>query len=276
MSYSASEIALGLALAFAVTAIVTKFVLGKPKKIPTALDSKTYQRFLLVNKTSISHNTRLFRFALQTPETVLGLPIGQHISLKATIDEKEVMRSYTPVSSDDNRGYFELIIKVYEKGVMSQYVDHLVPGVDSIEVRGPKGAFLYQPNIHKKIGMLCGGTGVTPMLQVIRAILKNKLDTTQVSLIFANVNDEDILLRDELDRLVHQHPNFHLYYVLNNPPQNWSGGVGFISQDMIQNHLPPPTDENIKVIMCGPPMMNKAMQGHLQALGYQTEQLFQF
>jgi len=282
---SYSEFAIGAAITLGVAAALATFFLrkksdgkdqGQGSGPRTALDPKEYQHFKLVEKKIISHNTRLFRFALPNPTDILGLPIGQHISLKAVIDGKDVMRSYTPVSSDDDRGYFELIIKVYEKGVMSRYVDELKPGEDSIEVRGPKGAFLYSSNMHRKIGMLAGGTGITPMLQVIRAILKNKEDHTEVSLIFANVNSDDILLQEDLDQLVSKHPNFKLYYVLNNPPEGWTGGVGFISQEMIQSHLPPPSEENVRVVMCGPPMMNKAMQGHLQALGYSPDQVFQF
>jgi len=53
-----------------------------------------------------------YRFALPHPSDVLGLPIGQHISVSAEINGKEIMRSYTPTSSDDDLGHFDLLIKV--------------------------------------------------------------------------------------------------------------------------------------------------------------------
>jgi len=53
-----------------------------------------------------------YRFALPHPNDVLGLPIGQHISVSAEINGKEIMRSYTPTSSDDDLGHFDLLIKV--------------------------------------------------------------------------------------------------------------------------------------------------------------------
>lgn len=53
-----------------------------------------------------------YRFALPSPEATLGLPIGQHISVQAEIGGKNVMRSYTPTSSDDDKGHFDLLIKV--------------------------------------------------------------------------------------------------------------------------------------------------------------------
>ena len=67
--------------------------------------------------------------------------------------------------------------------------------------------------------MLAGGTGVTPMFQVVNAILRDPLDKTELSLIFANVTEEDILLRKDLDTLAAVHPNFSVYYVLNKPSE---------------------------------------------------------
>lgn len=108
--------------------------------------------------------------------------------------------------------------------------------------------------------MIAGGTGITPMLQIIRAALKNSLDRTKLSLIYANVSSEDILLKKELDELASQHSHrFKVYYVLNNPPEGWKGGVGFVTKDQIVDHLPP-TDHNIKILMCGPPPMMNAMK----------------
>jgi cytochrome-b5 reductase len=60
--------------------------------------------------------------------------------LSATINEKPVSRAYTPVSSDDDVGYFELVVKVYPTGTMTKYLDSLNLG-DSILVCGPKVSF---------------------------------------------------------------------------------------------------------------------------------------
>ncbi|KAJ1677787.1 NADH-cytochrome b5 reductase [Spiromyces aspiralis] len=182
------------------------------------------------------------------------------------IDGKEVSRSYTPISLDDDKGYFELLIKSYPNGVLSKHFDSLKIG-DSIKVRGPKGNFKYVPNTIRHIGMIAGGSGLTPMYQIILSILRNSNDKTKLDLIYANVNEEDILLRSELDRLAKLHSNFNVYYVLNNPPEDWEGGDGFVSEDMIAEHMPMPAPD-IKVLICGPPPMVKAMESHLVNLGY--------
>ncbi|EAL64774.1 NADH-cytochrome b5 reductase [Dictyostelium discoideum AX4] len=246
----------------------------KGKQVEKALDPQEYRKFQLKEKFIVNHNTRIFRFALPNEDDILGLPIGQHISLRAVVGGKEVYRPYTPISSDEERGYFDLLIKVYEKGAMSGYVDNMFIG-DSIEVKGPKGKFNYQPNMRKSIGMLAGGTGITPMLQVIKAILKNPSDKTEISLVFGNITEEDILLKKELDELAEKHPQFKVYYVLNNPPKGWTQGVGFVSKEIIESRLPSPSDQTM-VIMCGPPMMNKAMTGHLETIGFNESNIFTF
>lgn len=105
----------------------------------------------------------------------------------------------------------------------------------TLKVRGPKGAMVYTPNMVRSFGMIAGGTGITPMLQIIRAVIRGRPtgDKTQIDLIFANVNQEDILLKEDLDQLAKQDSGFRVHYVLNNPPEKWEGGVGFVTPEMI-------------------------------------------
>ncbi|KAI9320852.1 hypothetical protein BX666DRAFT_2017853 [Dichotomocladium elegans] len=231
------------------------------------LDPKLYKNFKLVEKIVITHNTAIYRFALPHKDDILGLPIGQHISVMAEINGKEISRSYTPTSSDEDLGHFDLLIKSYPTGNISKLFGELQLG-DSVAVRGPKGNFNYTPNMVRAIGMIAGGTGITPMLQIIRAICRNPQDKTKVDLIFANVNVDDILLKQELDELAAKHANFNVYYVLNNPPEGWTGGVGFVTPDMIRKYCPAPA-KDIKILLCGPPPMIKAMTTATVELGYE-------
>lgn len=172
-----------------------------------------------------------------------GLPIGQHINVLAKINDDLVIRSYTPVSSDDDHGYVDLVVKVYFKnthprfpdgGKMSQYLESLKIG-NTITIRGPAGRLTYQGNgkfsIKKlrnepaqvvtagKVNMIAGGTGITPMLQLIRHVLKTKDDQTELSLLFANQSEKDILVRKELEEAAEAHPKqFKLWYTVDSPP----------------------------------------------------------
>lgn len=106
--------------------------------------------------------------------------------------------------------------------------------------------------------------------QIIKAALSNPLDTTQLSLIYANVQECDILLKKDLDELAAAHPlRFKVYYVLNTPPAGWTGGVGFVTKDMIMQHLPAPKGSENKMCLCGPPPMLAAMKNHLAEIGWE-------
>lgn len=67
----------------------------------------------LIEREDISHDTRRFRFGLPSDQHILGLPVGQHIYLSAQVNGQLVIRPYTPVSSDDDKGYIDLVVKVY-------------------------------------------------------------------------------------------------------------------------------------------------------------------
>ncbi|KAI9723310.1 MAG: NADH-cytochrome b5 reductase [Candelaria pacifica] len=238
------------------------------------LKPNEYQNFELQEKTIISHNVAIYRFKLPNPTDILGLPIGQHISVAATIagQPKEVVRSYTPISSDENPGHFDLLLKSYPTGNISKHVATLKIG-QTLKVKGPKGAMVYTPNMVRHFGMIAGGTGITPMLQIIRAIIRGRsrnggIDKTQIDLIFANVDFGDILLREDLDALAAEDPDFRVHYVLNNPPEKWTGGMGFVTAEIIKQYFPAPA-KDIKILICGPPPMVSAMKKATDSLGYE-------
>ncbi|KAL7093097.1 hypothetical protein ACP275_11G022000 [Erythranthe tilingii] len=257
-------------------AVGAAYILLSSKKPKVCLDSENFKEFKLVKKTQLSHNVAEFKFALPTSNSVLGLPIGQHISCRGKDSQgEEVVKPYTPTTLDSDVGYFELVIKMYPQGRMSHHFREMREG-DYMAVKGPKGRFKYQPGQVRAFGMLAGGSGITPMFQVTRAILENTSDQTKVHLIYANVTIDDILLKDQLDNLAKNYPDrFKIYYVLNQPPEVWNGGVGFVSKEMIQANCPAPASD-IQILRCGPPPMNKAMAGLLEALGYSSEMQFQF
>merc|ERR1712098_403592 len=107
----------------------------------------------------------------------------------------EVVRYYTPTTPHHHKGHFDLVIKVYPQGKMSQYIDKLAIG-DSILVSGPKGLHVYKRNQSKHLGLIAGGTGITPCYQLIQQILDDPEDHTQVSLLYGNLTEDDIIIRD--------------------------------------------------------------------------------
>merc|ERR1711920_303071 len=118
-------------------------------------------------------------------------------------------------------------------GKSSLFLDSKSVG-DEIEIMGPVGGNEYLGNgtfklpgrtaTVKNIGMMAGGTGLTPMLQVAQAVLRDPTDTSNLSLIYANKTADDILCRDLLDDLVAQsYGRFNVTYTLDFPPMGWKG-----------------------------------------------------
>ena len=127
-----------------VVPLLFKFIIG-PKTKPV-LDPKRndFQSFPLVEKTILTHNTSMYKFGLPHADDVLGLPIGQHIVIKANINGKDITRSYTPTSLDgDTKGNFELLVKSYPTGNVSKMIGELKIG-DSIQIKGPRGNYHYE------------------------------------------------------------------------------------------------------------------------------------
>ncbi|XP_008794525.2 nitrate reductase [NADH]-like [Phoenix dactylifera] len=245
----------------------------------------------LVSKTTISRDVRLFRFALPSSDQVLGLPIGKHIFLCATIDGKLCMRPYTPTSPVDEVGHFELLIKIYFKGenpkfpnggLMSQHLESLPMG-SILDIKGPLGHIEYagrghflingKPRFAARLAMIAGGTGITPVYQVIQAVLRDQPeDRTEMHLVYANRTEDDILLRDELDGWAREHPDqLKVWYVVGEAKRNeeWRYSTGFVTESILREHIPMGGSEDTLALACGPPpMIQFAVLPSLEKMNY--------
>ncbi|KAI4723108.1 hypothetical protein E4T48_00799 [Aureobasidium sp. EXF-10727] len=163
-----------------------------------AIAPAEYCKFKLSSKTELSKGIWKFVFALPTSTSVLGLPIGQHIAIRGYVDEHTVIRSYTPISNNRDLGRLELMIRIYPNGQLGKYLTKIQVG-DEVEIWGPKGSMRYRKGMSKRLGMVGGGTGITPLYQVIRAICEDKTDDTEISLVYANRSEPDIMMRQQLE-----------------------------------------------------------------------------
>ncbi|KAK4493367.1 hypothetical protein RD792_017737 [Penstemon davidsonii] len=246
----------------------------------------------LIAKTSLSPDVRLFRYALPNEDMVLGLPVGKHIFICATIDEKLCMRAYTPSSSVDTVGYFELVVKIYFKGVhprfpngglMTQHLDSMELG-SYVDVKGPLGHIEYKgkghftvhgkPKFAKKLAMIAGGSGITPIYQVMQAILKDPEDETEMYVVYANRTEDDILLRDELDGWAETYPNrVKVWYVVQESvKEDWKFSVGFVTESVLREHIPTSSGDTLALACGPPPMLQFAVNPNLEKMGYDLKE----
>jgi NAD(P)H-flavin reductase len=134
------------------------------------------------------------------------------------------------------------------------------------------------PHHVTKFNMVAGGTGITPCYQVIDEILRSPSDTTQISLIFACNDVNDLLCRSTLDRWAKEHPDrFAVTYILASPTEStWQGPRGFVNLELFKDKFFPPNDD-VFILMCGPPiMLERACYPNFEKLGFDTERMFGF
>jgi len=220
----------------------------------------------------------------------------------------EIQRPYTPITGDWTVGYADIVVKIYrpgkvkmsdgavhewvDGGKMGIYLDAKKPG-DWIEVRGPVGIKEYlgrgewklpgQPSVRAShVGMLAGGAGITPILQILNASLRDPKDLTRFTLLYANKCDADVQFRDALAEMVERGlGRIQVHLTLDFPPTGWENKKsaipqhsGLISETMITEIFPPPSDEVLFVICGPPPMVEYAAKRPLEKLGYQRLAVF--
>lgn len=134
---------------------------------------------------------------------------------------------------------------------------------------GPNAGGHWVDGMAKKVGFVAGGTGITPMISIIRWILAQSLGV-ELFLVFGNKTEADIIFRDEWEGNVREHATFHCYHVLEQPPAGWSQGTGRITEEILRRQLPPPGPDTV-IFLCGPSLMVDALETTLKGIGY-TEQ----
>ena len=225
------------------------------------LEPKRWKKTRLVSKKLLSPDSRMFRFALSHEDQLLGLPVGQHVYVrvkktnKTTKEVEIVQRAYTPYSGDTQRGFLDILIKVYfpsqpaagadpaaafTGGKMTMLLEEMPIDVESddytVELKGPVGHFTYlggqqvmwkpakRSRKIRKLAMIAGGSGITPIWATLKAIADECLarpahersEHIQIWVVYGNRTEEDILARQEIDELAQSlEGNLKVWHVLS-------------------------------------------------------------
>eukprot|EP00401_Gymnodinium_catenatum_P018099 CAMPEP_0117534468 /NCGR_PEP_ID=MMETSP0784-20121206/40427_1 /TAXON_ID=39447 /ORGANISM="" /LENGTH=274 /DNA_ID=CAMNT_0005330949 /DNA_START=560 /DNA_END=1384 /DNA_ORIENTATION=- len=249
-----------------------------------------WSKATLVERAQQTHDTYLLTFGLADESKPLGL--STCACLLAKIDGPDgsdpIVRPYTPVSTNALIGKFQLFIKVYEGGKLTTHMQDMPIGGTLDFKHIEKNVKIQYPFGKTHIAMLVGGTGITPMVQALHAILGTEGDATKVSLVFGNKTQKDILCKEVLDKWASDFSDrFGVMHILSDAADDatWSGAKGFIDADVVKSVCPPPSEDTL-VVVCGPPPMYKALcgprdkpdelEGVLADMGFSAEQVYKF
>lgn len=240
---------------------------------------------------------RVFTFTCPDTTKPLGIPTCACILMKGSgpnapkgDDNSVTVRPYTPVSTNAMVGKFEIMVKMYNPpGQMSSHLDKLRIG-ETVDFKHIKFNVKKQyPYGVKNLIMLVAGTGVSPMIQALHAVLGKADDDTKVTLFYGSRRADDILGREILDAWDEQYDQLHLIHTLSQEPadSDWEGERGRVRRDLIEKYGVPPPSAGTDVVffVCGPPQMYIDLCGargtpdHVGALadmGYDASQVVKF
>ena len=178
---------------------------------------------------------------------------GQYVALELQIDGVSVRRSYSICSEPDVES-FDVGIKKVQNGIFSTYVNEKLKIGDSIKVGKPEGRFIWEPNDKDKIMAIAAGSGITPIMSIIKSVIK-RTEKSSLTLIYCNKSPEKTMFYKELQLLTKHFPNrlnIHWTFTETNEKDANFGRVdeNYINFVLNKNKIKPN-----KYFLCGPEKM---------------------
>ncbi|KAH8061406.1 hypothetical protein JL722_4023 [Aureococcus anophagefferens] len=244
---------------------------------PVALNPKKRVKLKLAQRVQLSDDSFRLTFALPSDDhDAAGKSVARHAA-----------------TADEVTGRVDFVIKAYrplpprfpDGGALSQHLCDRIAVGSEVEFRGPMGEIEYLGGgafeVHddkgvkkriavKRAGLIAGGTGLTPMLQLITAVgaevAANAAGAPALSFLLGNRTEADILCRDEIEA-AQKAGAVDLHYTLDKPPPGWPHHTGFIDDAMLAATMPKPAKDTY-FFCCGPPPMIKSALAKLEAAGH--------
>jgi ferredoxin-NADP reductase len=211
-----------------------------------------------------TRNVTSFRFPRPAE---LNYKPGQFLFVTLKADGKELSKHFSLSSSPTEKAHIEFTKKLSESD-FSAALKALKKG-DWARIDAPYGKFTFEGE-HEKIGLLGGGIGITPFRGICKYCTDMGLDT-EVTLLYGNRTESDIVFRKELEAMQEQNKNLKVVFTLNEADSEWKGATGLIDADMIKREIP--DYKETVFYTCGPPAMVDVMGKLIEQLGLPKTQL---
>ncbi len=219
---------------------------------------------------------RVLRFPV--PENFVYLP-GQFVMLKMELQEKNgfkilngkpkiQQRAFSMSSSPTQKGFVETAVKEEEDGFVSKYLNRVAELGDPILISGPYGHFHFSEDTEEII-LLGAGSGITPLISILRYISDKNLKTKAI-LLYSNRFESDTIYHKDLQELMQKNPNIKIIFTMTRQPE-WQGEKGRITLELIKKYA---SDLSRHIFfICGSPDFSKACKEMLAAAGVPAEKV---
>jgi ferredoxin-NADP reductase len=200
-----------------------------------------------------------------------GHRAGQHVDVRLTAEDGyQAERSYSIASAPDGT-HIELTVERLDDGEVSPYLTDVLREGDRIELRGPVGGyFVWEPALGGPVLLVGGGSGVVPLMAMIRHRAAAGSDA-EMRLLFSSRSWEDVIYRDELERLAGGGLTV-LHTLTRSQPDGWSGYTRRVDKQMLDEVGPPPSERPL-VFVCGPTPFVEAVATALVQLGHEPNRI---
>ena len=199
---------------------------------------------------------------------------GQYVTLQKEINGEQIRRAYS-ICSTPKSGEIRVAIKSVENGIFSGYATSQLKLGDEIEITIPEGRFLLKPQANKNYIGFTAGSGITPILSMVKSVLENE-PTATFTLVYGNKSVADTIFYDELNLLKETYSHqLKLHYIF--------------SREDVKNQLRGRIDKNVTnyfvknmykettfnaSFLCGPEEMIHAVSATLQENYFSKENIY--
>lgn len=202
-----------------------------------------------------------------------------------------VHEDFSPITRPEDEGMLAILCRLDDRGgPISKVLNYIRPGsvmhmcgMGGLRLKFTDNGIFFRDKQIKRIGLLAGGTGIAPMVQIMRAytdqVRKNgtKVPSNGLHLVYAAEEQSDLAFVALLEKIQTSYPDHFRYYLkLNRPPLGWTEGVGFVDTKDVKMHMFYPPAEGDLFVMCGPPVFERAMIKTLERLGFDSSQWFSY
>ena len=140
---------------------------------------------------------------------------GQFLTLILDVNGKSERRAYSLCSAPQADNDWAVAVKRVEGGLVSNFINDNIKAGDEIEVLEPIGNFVLAENSGKrKVVFISGGSGITPILSMLKTVLTNEKDA-EVYMIYVNTDIDNVIFKDDLHELEKAHANLKVHHHLS-------------------------------------------------------------
>ena len=225
----------------------------------------------LVRTERRTHDCVSLRFRITDDNAFRARP-GQFLTFDWLLDGQKLARCYSMSSSPTQTGFVEITVKKHPEGRVSAFLNERATNGLTVEASGPAGQFCFDEHRHKSIILFAAGSGITPIISILRYIDDLCLDT-QATLFYSVRTQRDIIFESELERLEEHLPNFERVIVLTRPESGWTGWTGHLTREFIIQRRGDIGKETF--FLCGPEAYMDQVKAILLSLGIDEQSIIQ-